>query len=629
MQELKNDDLDPIKGEMDQIPMTSEMAAEEQTTVAEDVHEIESDEQDHPDAFAHEAKEMKDYAHMGIKELILDAKQLIDNNPVTEIKDEIESIKNSVIHQLDEIKAEKLHEFIEQGGFEIDFQYEQPERRVIFELYNEYRNKRNEHYKELQAQLNLNLEVKKAIIEAIKELPQKDAPTSEIHKELHELQDRWKHTGPVPRAESTELWNNYHFHLDNYYKFLQISNELRELDFKKNLEAKEALCIDAEALDAEADLNVAFKILQGLHAKWKLTGPVDREHREPIWERFSEASKKIHDKRHEHFESLRETREAQLAMKKDIIEQLKAIDTASLTSHSQWQKAQEAVHALRENYKQVGRVNLPENDVLWAAFGEANKVFNHAKNTFYRALKAVHAENLQRKQALLDRAYALKESDNWREATQEFKRLQEDWKKIGFANRADGEKIWQEFRAACNHFFERLTDKNKAADAEFIGNLEAKKALLEKVKAFVPDAENAKKSAQEVKDFIGEWRKIGRVPGTERNIETEFNTLIDSLFSSLKMNQRESNMIRFENKISSMAETDKRQLNREEDILQRKIDEAVKDLQQQENNIGFFAHVDEKNPILREAKKKIEKQQEEIQLLKDKLKMLRKLNRES
>ena len=595
----------------------------------EHVNEIESDEHEDDDEYAHEVKELPDYGHMPVNKLISEAKRLLENHEVNEIKEEIEEIHKAAIHQLDDARAEKLQAFVEGGGAEIDFTFDQPLRRDIQDLYKEFKSKRHKYYKDLEEQLTINLDVKQNIVEAIKELPNSDGLVKDKYAAFRELQDRWKNTGPVPRAQSRELWNNYHFHVDNFYDFLKISDELRELDFKKNLEAKTKLCEEAEAL-AETDANQdTFAQLQKLHAKWKQVGPVDREHREPMWERFSEATRKIHEKRHEFFKDLRVAREDLLQRKQDILERFKSIDLDKLKTHSAWQNTIKEVNKLRDEFKAIGRINLPGNDEIWELYREINQNFNRTKNAFYKALKQEHHENLLKKRELLASAEELKDSEDWKETAQKLKRIQADWKHIGYVPKAESDKIWKKFRAACNHFFNRLTEHNKELDKEFESNLDLKKKILDKLKEWKAPEKDKGNGLKELKAFISEWKEAGRIPRHAKEIESEFNTVLDKHFAQLKLNKTEANMIRFENKVHGLATAENdRQLDREEDQLKRKLDEAKKDLVQLENNIQFFAHVDEKNPILKEAKRNIDRQKEQIDLLKKKIKMLREISNE-
>ncbi len=593
-------------------------------TTEEDAKEVESDEHEEVDEYASDSKELPDYGHMPVSKLVAEASKLLGEKGVQEIKEEMEAIHAAAIKTLDDIRNEKLHAFVEEGGNEIDFHLDQPQRKEIQDIYRDYKKQRSAYYKQLEEQLNLNLDVKKAIVEEVKNLPNSEGSVPDKYNRFRELQDRWHNTGPVPRSESSELWNNYHHHVDNFYDFLRISNQLRELDFKKNLEAKTALCEEAEALsEKEADRST-FTALQELHAKWKKTGPVDREHREPMWERFSEATKKVHEKRHDFFKKLREDREILIERKRELVENMRAFDTSGLKTHGAWQNAIKQIDELRNDFRNIGRINLPENDVVWEEFREVNRSFNRAKNAFYKALKADHQNNLEKKRKLLARAEELKESTDWHNTASELKRIQADWKKIGYVPKSESDKIWKAFRSACNEFFNRLTAHNKEKDKEYEGNLKAKQEVLAELKAWDPtDSKAAKK---ELKAFISKWKDAGRVPRGNREIENEFNTLLDEYFKKLKVNRKEASLIRFENKVHSLIDSEnRRELDKQEDQLLRKIDEAKKELIQLENNIQFFAHVDEKNPIVREARKNIDRQKEQIELLIAKRKQLKKM----
>ena len=594
-----------------------------------DMVEVETDEQE-VDEYASEGKELLDYAHMPLDKLAAEAENLLATHEAKDIKDEMEAIHSAAMAHFDEERTEKLHAFIEDGGVEMDFQFDQPLKWKILDFYKAYKHKRHLYYKQLEEELNVNLDVKKTIIEAIKELPNTEGSVPDKYKQFRDYQDRWKNTGPVPRAESNELWNNYHHHVDNFYDFLHISNELRDLDFKKNLEAKTMLCEEAEAL-SELESNAdTFKALQDLHKKWKQTGPVDREHREPMWERFSLASSKIHDKRHAYYQGLRASREELLNQKREIIEKMAAIDMAALKSHSAWQKAIKEVNALRDAFKEVGRINLPENDKLWESFREINRAFNKGKNEFYKELKGQHQKNLERKRELLAKAQELSTSEDWREASNQLKRIQSEWKTIGYVPKNESDKIWKAFREACNLFFNRLTKHNKQLDKDLEANLVVKNEILERLNAWTAPEGGKGNGMKELKAFINEWKEAGRVPRSEKEIDNEFNKTLDNHFTTLKLNKKEASLIRFENKVHNLIEGENdRQLDREQEILQRKVDEAIKDLNQLENNILFFAHADQNNPIVKEARRQIDNQKEQIELLKSKVKMIRKMSNEN
>ncbi|MGB0178350.1 MAG: DUF349 domain-containing protein, partial [Owenweeksia sp.] len=363
----------------------------------------------------------------------------------------------------------------------------------------------------------------------IKEIVTKDESIGDTFKEFNAIQQEWRNTGPVPRGESADLWRTYHHHVENFYEYIKINKELRDLDFKKNHEKKEALINKAEELAGLEDVRQAFGELQKLHKQWKNAGPVEREHREPMWERFSNATKKLHERREEYYESLKEKRDELIEQKKQLVQRLNDYPFNEINTHSGWQKSIKDIEAIRQEFRKLGRINHPENDVIWDQFREVLRTFNRKKNGFYKELKKEHHENLEKKRALLEIAENLKNSDDWRNTTQEMKRIQAQWKRIGHVPRSESDKIWKQFRGACNHFFNRLTEHNKELDKEFEGNLEAKQAIIEDLKNFKP-GDSQKESVKTLKDVINKWKAVGRVPRNKQQIESEFNALLDNQF---------------------------------------------------------------------------------------------------
>ncbi len=583
--------------------------------------EVHSDDDEH-DEFAHHELELPDYAEYDPAKLISEAEKLLKNEPIQRIKDHMDSIRKSFLKQLNDERSEKLHEFLEAGGVEIDFEFIQPQRNTFRGIYSEYRDRRKKYYNDLQEKLENNLKVKKELIEKIKEIVTKDESIGDTFKEFNAIQQEWRNTGPVPSGESADLWRTYHHHVENFYEFIKINKELRDLDFKKNHEKKETLIAKVEELAQQEDIRQAFTELQKLHKQWKNTGPVEREHREPMWERFSEATKKLHDRREEYFESLKEKREELIEQKKQLVQKLQEYPFDKIDSHSGWQKAIKDIEVIRQEFQKLGRINHPENDVIWDQFREVLRNFNRKKNGYYKDLKKEHHENLDKKRALLEIAENIKDSDDWRATTQEMKRIQAQWKRIGHVPRSESDKIWKQFRGACNHFFNRLTEHNKDLDKEFEGNLEAKQAVMEKLQSFKP-GDSQKESVKTLKNLINEWKAIGRVPRNKQGIDSDFNTLLDNQFKSIDMDRKESQRIRFENKMNNLVDQDgDRSLMREKDQLRKKRDEAQKELNQLETNLNFFSSRNSNSPFIKEAESKVTQQREIITSLDDKIKMI-------
>ena len=597
-----------------------------------DHEEVDSDEhlegtEDHH----HEAEEEHhDLSSLSLEDLFKALQVAVVDPANKALRNKAEDVKGWILKHLDEERMEKLGAFVEQGGAEMDFHFVQPLRNQFNDLWKTYRQKRNQYFKEVKQNLEDNLSQKQALVEELKALLNKEESLQETINEFREIQNKWRQIGPVPRTHSDELWRTYHFHVENFYDYLRLNKDFRELDFKKNLELKQELVEKAHALleVAESDLRKALKELNELHRQWKDIGPVDREHRESVWEAFQEATKAVYGKREAYFSDLKERSLQRLEEKKKVVEEALAAASQELKSHGEWQRAIKGMDQLFEKFKSIGRVNLPENDEVWEKFRGISKEFNHRKNAFYKELKNYQQKNLEKKRALLQRAHELKDSDAWRETAGELKRIQEEWKKIGQVPRQESDKIWNEFREACNHFFNRMKGNRKEQTEAQTQHLEVKKALLEEVKSYVPDAAQAQKSVDELKALIGKWRSIGSVPREAREIENDFDKVIDEKFSALRIDVKESALIRFENKVHSLA-GDQRDLDREEMQLRRKLDDIRKEMMQLENNIQFLSASNKDNPIVAGVRKNIEKLSRQAELLEDKIKVLRRAGSDS
>jgi hypothetical protein len=602
--------------------------SDEELEEEDDHEEVESDEEEHEHTVEEEL-ELPDYSEYEPEKLVEEAEKLLKNEAVHKIKAHFDAIRKNLLDHLNDEKKQRLAEFLEGGGVEMDFEFIQPLRQRFKQIFTEYRSRRQAYYNDLQEKLENNLKVKKELIEKIKEIVSKDESIGETFKEFNALQQEWRNTGPVPRNESSNLWQTYHHHVENFYEFIKINKELRDLDFKKNHETKEVLIQKVEALATETDIKKAFSELQSIHKQWKRVGPVERDHREPMWERFSAATKKLHDRREEYYEEQKEKSAELIEQKKSLVQKIEEFPFENIKSHNKWQEAIKGVEAIREGFRKIGRVNHPENDVIWDKFREVLREFNHLKNQFYKDLKKDQHQNLLKKKALLDLAESLKDSDDWKVTTNEFKRIQADWKRIGHVPRAESDKIWKKFREACNHFFNRLTDHNKDLDKSYDGNFESKEALLEKLKGFEGSGDQ-KADVQSLMNIINEWKSIGRVPRDKTNIESDFNNALDGQFKAIDLDRKESQRIRFENKMNSMAERsgNDRELVKEKDYLRRKREEAQKELNTLENNMAFFSSSNPNSPFMKEAEKNISKQRDIINELTEKMKMLSKTIKE-
>ena len=390
---------------------------------------------------------------------------------------------------------------------------------------------------------------------------------------------------------------------------------------------KKLLIIErAEELAQDDNVMRAFRELQELHKMWKEElGPVGKEHREEIWERFKAATKIINDKRLIYYQEIDKVYEKNLEIKLEIIANIDAINSQETNSHGGWQKKIKQIEDLRNQFFNAGKVPIKVNEATWAKFKESVRVFNRQKNAFYKGLKKDQYENLQKKLELIKIAEDNKDSDDFEATTPLMKKIQSDWKKIGHVPRKDSDKIWKQFKGACNHYFDKLHSKRNAAEKENIEAFNKKASLLETLKDLKP-SKNKEKDISEIKDNINKWKELGRVPNDKRYIEGKFQKTVDELLSNLDMEKNEVEMIKFESKLDNLnASNDNRDLDSERSFIRKKIDELKGQINQLENNLQFFTNVDDDNPLVKEVHNNIKTHKEALNLWKTKLKKIKEL----
>ncbi|WP_335965923.1 DUF349 domain-containing protein [Galbibacter sp. PAP.153] len=567
-----------------------------------------------------------DYHAMNMDKLVSELEKLVKKEKIQAIKAHVDQIKSEFDLKYQELLEQKKEDFINEGGNEIDFSYSTPVKKQFNEVYGEYKEKRNQYYKNLEHRLHANLENRLAIIEELKGLINVEENINDTYKHFKELQDRWRNAGPIPRVNYNDVWRTYHHHVEIFYDFLDLNRDLRDLDFKHNLEEKEKIIAQAESLTEMGDVNKAFRELQLLHKIWKEDlGPVDREHREDIWNRFSAATKVIHQKRQEYFKNQDAIHEDNLLVKQDIIKKIMDVTQHPAGNHSGWQKQIKEVEALREDFFNAGRVPYKVNEQTWSAFKEAVRKFNRNKNAFYKSLKKDQQHNLDKKIELVKLAESLKDSEDWEETTPIMKKIQADWKKIGHVPRKYSDKVWNEFKSACNHYFDRLHARKNEHFKEEMEAFEQKKAFLDDLKEYQLSGDK-EKDLEQIKSFISDWKAIGRIPHNKKSIEGKFNKILDALFKKLDLDKQKAELIKYGNKLDQLANSDNDSLIQNERVfIRRRIDEAKSEIRQLENNLQFF-NADDNNPIVMEVKKNIEKHKDDLNLWKAKLKKLKNMD---
>ena len=573
--------------------------------------------------------DMETYVSLDTEELIAAVKSLVDTAPIQTIKTQIDEAKkifydrSNIAYKeaLEKFKAEKDEANAEDQD---EFDYNYPHTNAFKAVLKTYKTRRDAFYGDQEKQMDANLKTKLDLIEELKGLLNAEEKMKETFEHFKDIQERWKSAGQVPKAQLNNLWQTYHHHVENFFDYLRINNDLRDIEFKRNLEQKTILCEKAEAIDSEENLDKAFATLQELHEAWKEVGPVGRDHRESVWERFQKATKIIHKKRNDYYEKRKESYEANFQEKLAICERVEAIDYTELIHHNKWQKQSDFINKLREDWKKVGPISRKQNDESWTRFMTSIKIFNAKKNEFYRDLKKNQKDNLAIKISIVEKAEALSESTDWQETADVLKKLQVDWKKSGMAPKKEADILWNRLKSACNTFFDNLKKQHEIQDKEFEANLEIKQKFLKEVEAFKSSGDT-KQDVQTIKGFINSWKNMGRVPRKSvKAIESNFRGFIDSYFEKLDIDKAEKRDIQFKTRIEAIvAEDDSAKLSEELFKLQQSSKKCKDELALLENNISFFKNAKDDNPLLKEVHKNIKRQKEKFEEIKSRMAYLR------
>ena len=562
-----------------------------------------------------------DYTTLSLEELVKELQNTLSSKPVNKIKDQVEAVKNAFNLKFGALLAEKKKVFIEEGGNVIDFQFTTPVKGEYNTLLSDYKKQRDAHYNAIDRQMNDNLDKRVQVIENLKSLIE-NADANTMYKEFRVLQDTWRSIGAVSKTRYNDTWKTYHHHVERFYDLLHLSNDFRDLDFKNNLEEKLKIILKAEALAASSDVNEAFKELQELHKIWKEDiGPVAKDVREDVWQKFSAITKEIHDRRHEHFREMKSKYQEIVVLKMAVIERFNAYDTSDNKTHKDWQNSIVDTEKLRQEYFNAGKLPYAKSEEVWQKFKAATKKFNSSKNHFYKDEKSEQQENLKKKLALIEVAESLKESEDWEVATDSMKKIQADWKKIGHVPRKFSDDIWNKFKAACNSYFDRYHDQKNAVSKEQQASVDAKKAFLDTLK------EEKEYTKESILEAIKAWKDLGPLPRNVRHLEGKFNKQIDRLLEGLSLDKKEVDMLKFTYVIDGLfSNEDFRKLDSEQLLVRKKMDEVVKEMQQLENNLGFFSNAKDDNPLVLNVKNRVNEFKEDLVIWKAKLSYLRKLD---
>ena len=559
------------------------------------------------------------------EELAAMLEEIVKDPDVMKSKDDITAIRVRFMKLNKEDMDKELEAFLEGGGDKDSYQHvmDDAEKRfnTAFGIFKANRAKQNEI---LDAQKSDNLIQKKAILEELKQLIASEETLKKTYDDFRTLQEKWKTIGQVPATENANLWNTYHFLVEKFFDKVNINRELRDLDMKKNLDAKISLCEKAEELLDEKSMSKAFKSLQQLHEEWKEVGPVPQDKKEEIWERFKAATDKINAIRREHYSKIQDEQNANLATKTALCEKAEELLAEEYTSINVWQKKSTELSELFKVWKTVGPASKKQNEEIWTRFKGTMDTFFAKKKEFFTNLKDKQTENLERKINLCIEAEALQESTEWKKATERFKKIQEEWKTIGPVPKRHADKIWKRFRAACDTFFGRKAEHFGGLKEEESANLTAKQAIIEAIKNFELKPSRAE-NMEAIKALQKQWIEIGHVPmKVKDSINSEYRKAVDALFDKMRSNQNEISTNEYKEMVELMKDDPESgdKMRREKTNLANKIQKLRDEIAVLENNIGFFSNSKNSELMRAEYEKKINKAKNDLKVLEAKLKIV-------
>ncbi|HIT39005.1 MAG TPA: DUF349 domain-containing protein [Candidatus Caccoplasma intestinavium] len=558
------------------------------------------------------------------REQIIERIKALLEMPVEEVKDEIDALKQLYYKQRKN-EIEEAHRKYdektdgEKGEFQIPFDSLED---TLKGLLNVFKEKKAAYIEAIEKEKEENLARKHAILDEIKGYLQDPDNIGKYYNDFKERQQAFKEIVNVPASAVSELWKNFQTYSENFYDLLKIHKELRDYDFKKNLEQKISLCEQAEALAENTDILDAFKTLQSLHEEWRGIGPVAKEMREEIWNRFKEASTVINKRHQQYFETIKATEQANEQSKIALCEEIEAIDLSSLQSFSAWDEMTKKVLDMQERWKAVGFASRKVNAQLFERFRKSCDLFFSRKADYYKSVKDTMSVNLEKKRALCEQAEALKESTDWRAVSDKLTQLQKEWRTIGAVPRKYSDTVWKRFTEACDYFFERKKQEFASKRSEEQNNLSAKQAVIEKLNA-IDETLDKNEGLVQVRALMAEWAAIGHVPFKEKDkLRKQYQTALDSHFKRWNMKETRNRLDAFSNTVEELASSDQAQnkLYRERERLMRAYEGLKNNLQTYQNNMGFL-NVSSKsgNKMIEDLERKIEKLKDDMQLIVQKI----------
>ena len=557
--------------------------------------------------------EEENYDDLNLEQLLKALDKKVSSGKIHHHKRDVEALSKQIEPKLSQIFENKKEDFINAGGELKDFDAKIPEKTIYNELIRRYKSERARYYQELEKSFQNNLVIRKNLIEELKGLIGIDQPISETYKQFKNLQSRWRESGHVPRAEANNIWKTYHHHVGIFYDFLHLNREFRELDFKYNYEEKLKIIEQAEALSKMDNIQKAFRDLQELHKRWKdELGPIAKEHGETLWERFSEATKVIHEKRQFFQKNQTEVYRANYEKKKTIISQMQQLAEVEIKTHNEMQKMIRDMESLRTSFFECGHVSRSDNAEIWAMFKDVMRLFSKKRNTFYKSLKKEYSENFKQRMELVKQVEAFLQTEDFAATTPKVIALQRKWKEMGAVSRKQNDKAWKLFRKACNDYFALLDErKNKLSEVEQQA-FEEKDELLKKLQS----KEGLDRTS--IDHLIEEWTKIGSVGRKTNQINSEFVAAIENSLKQLGEDKESIASFKYELKIKLMGDRTEL-IQKERSQIKQRLKKAKQEYIQLETNMEFFAKSSSENPVVNKVMKELEKQKKIIDGFQQKL----------
>jgi hypothetical protein len=566
-----------------------------------------------------------DYSGLTKNDLVDTMALLIDNRPPSEIKDDIERIKIHFYKKLRQEAEERKTSFLESGGNTEDYKiYVDPQEHRVKELLEKFKLKKHDFIKVQEEEKQENLKKKYDIIDKIKDLVNREESINKTFHEFRTLQNEWHSIGVVPQSSLKDLWETYHHNVEIFYDYIKINKELRDLDLKKNLEAKVRLCEKAEELLLEPNPVNAFRILQDYHNQWREIGPVPQESKNEIWERFKEATSKINKRHHEYFEKQKDDQRKNLEAKIALCEKVEEINLTELHTFRDFDDKAEIVVQLQKMWRTLGFAPKKQNNKVYQRFRSACYSFFEKKRSFYADNKETQMTNLQLKTELCIQAEALQESTDWKGTSDSLIKLQKEWKEIGPVPRKQSERIWKRFRKACDNFFNKKAEHFAELDTSYEDNLKAKEALIAELEAF-ESGTDVQSAFERLKDIQKRWTDIGFVPyNMKEEITNRYRNALNKQFDKLKIGEEDKSLLKYKTKLENLRTNPKaaNKLRNEREKFVTKIKQLESDIVLWENNIGFFTKSSNADSMIREVEEKIENARKMIKIMEEKVKLI-------